>query len=186
MRALTSDHSGGAGGSPVRTARLRWSPEAERKLLAALSGAGNWQAGLEAAVEIFGTEGGWDAVLAWIPDERETLTCEATWTAGPGVAGLRTIGQESTDQEGGSLLDQALLAPAGTWLTDIEATGDVRLAAAGGHGMRSALLLPVRAGVATIGLLELLSATRVEPDPRLAMSLEAAALQLGRFAARLG
>jgi hypothetical protein len=47
--------------------------------------------------------------------------------------------------------------------------------------MSSALLLPVRNGASTIGLLELLTHDSIEPDAQIALSLEAAALQLGRF-----
>jgi len=47
--------------------------------------------------------------------------------------------------------------------------------------MNSALLLPVRNGPSTIGLLELLTHDTIEPDAQIALSLEASALQLGRF-----
>jgi hypothetical protein len=81
----------------------------------------------------------------------------------------------------GSLLDQALQAPHLTWLTDIDAVDDARLQTASAHGMSSALLLPVRSGTTTIGLLELLTHDSIEPDAQIALSLEASALQLGRF-----
>jgi hypothetical protein len=47
------------------------------------------------------------------------------------------------------------------------------------------VLLPIRAGAVTIGLLELLTCTELAPDPAMALALEAAALQVGRFAQRL-
>lgn len=48
--------------------------------------------------------------------------------------------------------------------------------------MRCALLVPIRDGVSTLALLELLSSEARLPDPELLVSFEAIALQLGHFA----
>jgi hypothetical protein len=69
----------------------------------------------------------------------------------------------------------------GRWFADIDAVDDERLQTAAVHGMSSALLLPVRNGASTIGLLELLTQDSIEPNAQIALSLEASALQLGRF-----
>ena len=78
------------------------------------------------------------------------------------------------------MLDQALQAPHLTWLTDLDTVDDDRLQTAAAHGMNSGLL-PVRTGNTTIGLLEFLTHDTIEPDAQIALSLEASALQLGRF-----
>jgi PAS domain S-box-containing protein len=169
----------------VPSAGPDWSASAQRSLVAALAGAPEWRPGLEEAVKVLGAEGGWDVVRAWAPDEPGTLRCTAMWTALGGLSGPQTLSQEVPRTGAGSLLAQAIHSPSVTWLADIEATGDERLSASAALGMSSAVLLPIRDGVATIGLLELLTRTRIEPEPRMALSLEAAALQLGRFANQL-
>jgi hypothetical protein len=70
-------------------------------------------------------------------------------------------------------------------MSDLGAANDEELGGAAALGLRSAVLLPVRDVGVTIGVLELLSRTAVDPDPRVVLALEAAALQLGRFAHRL-
>jgi hypothetical protein len=150
-----------------------------------LAAASEWRPGLDEAIKALGSEGGWDVVRAWAPDEPGTLRCTAMWTALGGLSGVEALAREVPRTGAGSLLAQAIHSPSATWLAEIEASGDERLIASASLGMSSAVLLPIRDGAATIGLLELLTRTRIEPEPRLAMSLEAAALQLGRFANQL-
>jgi hypothetical protein len=120
-------------------------------------------------------------VTAWLPDESNRLGCAATWRADRGLDRFESLTWEVALERDGSLLDQALQAPHLTWLTDIDAIDDARLQTAAAHGMSSALLVPVRDGNTTIGLLELLTHDSIEPDAQIALSLEASALQLGRF-----
>ncbi len=164
----------GAGG-------VSWHPTAKRTLAASLARESVWRNVLKETVQVLGTEGGWDTVTAWLPDESNGLGCAATWTAHRGLDRFEALTWEVPVKREGSLLDQALQAPHLTWLTDIDAVDDARLQAAAAHGMSSALLLPVRSGTSTIGLLELLTHDSVEPDAQIALSLEASALQLGRF-----
>jgi hypothetical protein len=140
-----------------------------------------WRNVLKETVQVIGSEGGWDTVTAWLPDESDGLGCAATWTAHGGLERFEALTWEAGVRRDGSLLDQALQAPHLTWLTDIDAVDDERLQTAAAHGMSSALLLPVRSGTSTIGLLELLTHDSIEPNAQIALSLEASALQLGRF-----
>jgi hypothetical protein len=48
--------------------------------------------------------------------------------------------------------------------------------------MRCAALVPIRDGVSTLALIELLSVEREAPERELLLALEAIALQLGHFA----
>jgi hypothetical protein len=162
-----------------------WPSTAQQALVTALAGAADWRAGLEDALKIFGGDGGWDVVRAWAPDQPGSLRCTAMWTAFGGISGPDALTAEASSAGGGSVLAQAIGAPTITWLSDLNAADDTELGAAAARGMRSAVLLPIRDGGATIGLVELLTRAELEPDPRLALSLEAAALQLGRFAHRL-
>jgi PAS domain-containing protein len=160
---------------------VSWQPTAKRTLSASLARESVWRNVLKETVEVLGSEGGWDTVTAWLPDDANNLGCAATWTAHRGLDRFESLTWEVPVDREGSLLDQALQAPHLTWLTDIDAVDDSRLQTAAAHGMSSALLLPVRSGTSTIGLLELLTHDSVEPDAQIALSLEASALQLGRF-----
>ena len=162
-----------------------WPASGQRELVSSLAAASGWRAGLEEALGMLGSAGGWDVVRAWVPDEPGTLRCTAMWTALGGLSDGEPPAAGEPRANPGSLLAHAIHSPSVIWLTDIEATDDERLRASAAHGMSSVVLLPIRDGGAPIGMLELLTHTRIEPDPRLALALEAAALQLGRFADRL-
>jgi PAS domain-containing protein/predicted nucleic acid-binding Zn-ribbon protein len=166
---------------PQTAAGVSWQPTAKRTLAASLARESVWRNVLKETVQVLGSEGGWDTVTAWLPDESDGLGCAATWTAHRGLDRFEALTWEEGLKRDGSLLDQALQAPHLTWLTDIDAVDDQRLQTAAAHGMSSALLLPVRSGTSTIGLLELLTHDSIEPDAQIALSLEASALQLGRF-----
>jgi PAS domain S-box-containing protein len=176
------DSSGESASAPAApTAGVSWQPEAKRTLSASLARESVWRNVLKETVQVLGSEGGWDTVTAWLPDETNNLGAAATWTAHRGLDRFESLTLEVPVKREGSLLDQALQAPHLTWLTDIDTVDDARLQTAAAHGMNSALLLPVRSGKSTIGLLELLTHDSIEPDAQIALSLEASALQLGRF-----
>jgi PAS domain-containing protein len=160
---------------------VSWQPTAKRTLAASLARESVWRNVLKETVQVLGAEGGWDTVTAWLRDESDGLGCAAMWTAHRGLDRFEALTWEASPKRNGSLLDQALQAPHVTWLTDIDAVDDERLQTAAAHGISSALLLPVRNGASTIGLLELLTRDSIEPDAQIALSLEASALQLGRF-----
>ena len=164
---------------PQTGAGVSWQPTAKRTLAASLARESVWRNVLKETVQVLGSEGGWDTVTAWLPDESDGLGCAATWAAHRGLDRFEALTWEAGLKRDGSLLDQALQAPHLTWLTDIDAVDDERLQTAAAHGMSSALLLPVRNGASTIGLLELLTHDSIEPDAQIALSLEASALQLG-------
>ena len=163
------------------TGGVSWQATAKRTLSASLARESVWRNVLKETVQVLGSEGGWDTVTAWLPDDSNSLGCAAIWTAHRGLDRLEALTLDVPIKRDGSLLDQALQAPHLTWLTDLDTVDDERLQTAATHGMSSALLLPVRTGNTTIGLLELLTHDTIEPDAQIALSLEASALQLGRF-----
>jgi PAS domain-containing protein len=166
---------------PTSAGGVSWQPTAKRTLSASLARESVWRNVLKETVQVLGSEGGWDTVTAWLPDDANALGCAAIWTAHRGLDRFEALTLEVPIRRDGSLLDQALQAPHLTWLTDLDTVDDERLQTAAAHGMGSALLLPVRTGNTTIGLLELLTHDTIEPDAQIALSLEASALQLGRF-----
>jgi hypothetical protein len=160
---------------------VRWLPTAQRKLSASLGRMSVWRTMLRETAAIIGSEGGWDAVTAWVPDEQGGLGLAGMWISHAGLGDFESETWDIGQARDGSLPAQALRAPHVTWVTEIDAVDDERLGNAAAHGLRSALLLPIRDGAATIALLELLAHASVKPDAQVAMSLEAAALQLGQF-----
>jgi PAS domain-containing protein/chromosome segregation ATPase len=167
--------------TPAAGTGVSWQATAKRTLSASLARESVWRNVLKETVQVLGSEGGWDTVTAWLPDNTNGLGCAAIWTAHRGLDQFETLTLDVPLKRDGSLLDQALQAPHLTWLTDLDTVDDERLQTAAVHGMHSALLLPVRTGNTTIGLLELLTHDTIEPDAQIALSLEASALQLGRF-----
>ncbi len=167
--------------TPTAGTGVSWQATAKRTLSASLARESVWRNVLKETVQVLGSEGGWDTVTAWLPDNTNGLGCAAIWTAHRGLDRFETLTLDVPLRRDGSLLDQALQAPHLTWLTDLDTVDDERLQTAAAHGMHSALLLPVRTGNTTIGLLELLTHDTIEPDAQIALSLEASALQLGRF-----
>jgi PAS domain-containing protein len=167
--------------TPTAGTGVSWQATAKRTLSASLARESVWRNVLKETVQVLGSEGGWDTVTAWLPDNTNGLGCAAIWTAHRGLGQFETLTLDVPLRRDGSLLDQALQAPHLTWLTDLDTVDDERLQTAAAHGMHSALLLPVRTGNTTIGLLELLTHDTIEPDAQIALSLEASALQLGRF-----
>ncbi len=167
--------------TPTVAGGVSWQATAKRTLSASLARESVWRNVLKETVQVLGSEGGWDTVTAWLPDNTNGLGCAAIWSAHRGLERFESLTLDVPLRRDGSLLDQALQAPHLTWLTDLDTVDDDRLQTAAAHGMNSALLLPVRTGNTTIGLLELLTHDTIEPDAQIALSLEASALQLGRF-----
>ena len=133
---------------------------------------------------MLGQRGGWDLVVAWTPDHRGLLRCVASWSAEP-LRELEQLTVRSPQPVDNSALGSALYAR-GPVLTRVARRGRRGRAASGRVGRRratSTLLLPIREGVARIGLLELMSTGAGAPDEELVEAFEVVGLQLGQFAA---
>jgi hypothetical protein len=169
--------------SPSPAASLGWSHRAQRALTASLAGASEWRTGLKDAIRILGSEGGWDAVIAWCTEERTTtLRCTAMWSATPEQLGLfETATWQGRQSPTETAVGRAGTADHSTWHSELGTTRDAHLSAAAGVGMQAALLVPIRHGTEASGVLELLSRAPAKPDPDLAAAAEAVALQLAHF-----
>jgi len=163
---------------------LKWGTGSQRALSAALGGLTEWRSVLTHAVGTLGSEGGWDATIAWCPDGRRgSMTCGALWMRDP--AGLATFGNRTwKDREDASTAEfgRACNRMEATCVLDLQSAEDPLLRAAAAEGMGTALLVPIGDGGETIAMLALLSRTTTAPNAELMVSLEAIALQLGAIA----
>jgi hypothetical protein len=163
---------------------LRWSTAAQRAFSNALVGVTEWRAVLKHAVGTLGSEGGWDATVAWCTERpRGPMRCDAFWTHDP--AGLATFEKRTwqhVEDAAAAEFGRACKRMASTCLLDLQSAEDPLLRIAANEGIGSALLVPISDGGETIAMIELLSRTATAPDPELMVSLEAIALQLGGIA----
>lgn len=158
-----------------------WDSAAQRALSAALAGVSEWRSALKEAVKTLGEKGGWDAVVAWCPEERRrSMKCVAMWPRGTAdLAMFETQAWQSARDISAGEFGRAYGRPAPTCLLDLESAEDALLKGAAAHGISSSLLVPVRSGADTVAMLELFSRSTIAPDSELMLSLEAIALQLG-------
>jgi PAS domain-containing protein len=163
---------------------LEWNTGSQRALSAALVGLTEWRSVLNHAVGTLGSEGGWDATIAWCPDERRGLmTCGAIWMRDPaGLAKFGTRTGKSREDVSTAEFGRARNRMAATCVLELQSAEDPLLRAAAAEGMGLALLVPISDGAETIAMLELLSRTATAPNAELMVSLEAIALQLGAIA----
>jgi PAS domain S-box-containing protein len=175
-----------AGASAPRSHGLAWSGGSQRALSAALAGLTEWRSVLKHAVAVLGPEGGWDATVAWCPDEPRgsmAMKCGAIWLRDPaGLAGFETLAWKHGVDKSIAEFGRARGRMATTCLLELQSAEDSLLRAAAAEGMGSALLVPITDGGETIAMLELLSATGTAPNEELMSSLDAIALQLGAIA----
>jgi PAS domain-containing protein len=163
---------------------LEWRTGSQRTLSAALVGLTEWRSVLSRAVDTLGSEGGWDASLAWCRDDPPgSMICGAIWMRDPaGLATLETRTLKHRRDASTAEFGRARNRMAATCLLELQSAEDPLLRAAAEEGMGSALLVPIRDSGETIAMLELLSRTATAPNAELMVSLEAIALQLGAIA----
>jgi hypothetical protein len=167
----------------VAGSAFSWSPSAQRSLTSALAHSAEWRTGLKDALRILGTEAGWDAVIAWCPDERGTsLRCAAMWMSSPQQLALfETATWQRRQSPGSSQVGRAAAGEHAAWVGDLSAVADPQLAAAAGEGMQGALLIPMRHEEETSGVLQMLTSGPETPGPDVATAMEAVALQLAHL-----
>jgi hypothetical protein len=161
-----------------------WGAGSQRALSAALVGLTEWRSVLKQVVGTLGSEGGWDAAIAWCPDEpRGSLRCGAIWIRDPaGLATFETRTWQHREDASTAEFGRARNRMATTCLLELRSAEDPLLKAAAAEGMGSALLVPISDGSEAIAMLELLSRTATAPNAEVMVSLDAIALQLGAIA----
>ena len=170
--------------APVPTTEpLRWTPEAQLALTESLARASDWRTGVKAAIGALGSGGGWAAICAWRPEDRDQVaSCFASWTADTDrLSEFETATWKRRQPLQGSCVGQALSSAESRWLVTDGEGDDPRLAALARQGIVGALLVPIRDGVNTMAALELASVSSAPPTAELVTAVEAVALQLGHF-----
>jgi hypothetical protein len=99
-----------------------------------------------------------------------------------GLDAFETLSWQRPQAISGSALGRALHLPSPTAVEDLRQAEDARLSAARREGLSSALLVPIRDGVVTIAMIELLSRSGGASDAETTIAIEAVALQLGQLA----
>ena len=160
---------------------LSWSTSAQRAFSAALGSPTEWRSVLEHAVDALGSQGGWDATVAWCRDDpRGAMRCNAIWMRDPSaLATFETRTWHHRRDATSAEFGRARNRMASTCVLELRSAEDPLLRAAAEDGMGSALLVPINDGGETIAMLELLSRTDTAPNADLMVSLEAIGLQLG-------
>ncbi len=167
--------------------RPAWDAAAQRALSAALMDVSEWRMALRQAVNTIGSEGNWDAVVAWGTEERGTsMKCAAMWTGGdPSLSAFETRTWQHRQRALAAGRGSAGGGTAVTCVQDLPTAGDSLLRAAATDGMGSAVVVPISDGKEPIGMLQLLSVSTTPPNSELILSLEGIALQLGAIAQQL-
>jgi hypothetical protein len=109
------------------------------------------------------------------------LRCVTIWTAREQLRAFETATCQRHIPVAGTQFGRAMFAPGATVLAQLGEADDARLRAAAAQDMRTALLVPVREGRATIAAVELLSRSSEAPDEELTVAIEAVALQFAHF-----
>lgn len=163
---------------------LGWGAGPQHALSTALVGVTEWRAALKLATDILGSEGGWDATIAWCTERPgPAMRCGEVWMRDPtALASIESRAWKHVEDPSAGEFGRARNRMAATCLLDLESAEDRLLAAAGAEGVGSAILVPISDGSDTVAMLELLSRGASMPNPELVVSLDAIALQLGALA----
>ena len=163
---------------------LSWSAEAQHALSAGFVGLTEWRAALKHAIDTLGSEGGWDAAIAWCTERPgPAMRCGVVWMRdAASLASLEARAWKHVEDPSTAEFGRARNRMATSCLLDLQSAEDPLLQAAAAEGIGSAMLVPISDGGDTIAMLELLSTSAATPNPELVVSLDAVALQLGALA----
>ena len=162
----------------------RWGAGSQYALSTALAGVTEWRAALKLATDVLGSEGGWDATIAWCTEQPgPAMRCGVVWTRDPkDLASIESRAWKHVEDPSAAEFGRARARMATTCLLDLQSAEDPLLVAAGAEGIGSAILIPISDGGDTVAMLELLSRGATMPNPELVVSLDAIGLQLGALA----
>ena len=130
----------------------------------------------------------WDVAILWLLDERtELLRCDATWHApGDRLSAFVRACDRLTFVPGIGLPGRVWNTVEAEWIGDVAAApGYPRAEIAERAGLSSAIAVPVGGAQELLGVIELLSRRRREPDAGEAGLLLAVAAQLAHYVARV-
>ena len=188
--ALDRAHdASGTGGAPLpappaeRITAPRWSHSAQLHLTAAQAGCRDWHSVVTETVRIVGSEGGWEAVIAWALDQRDNhYTCRATWCRAPDrMASFETAMWQVRQAGSGSPISDVATAAEPQLLSGLDAAADPHLTTIARAGMHTVVLVPVRHGLETAAVLELCTRAELNPDPELDIAVRVIAAGLANL-----
>ncbi len=185
--ALTqARHAALTGATPI-TSGPGWDGAAQYAVAEAIGEVPDWRVALKELVRVIGPRGGWDAVVAWCPEERRpVMACMGMWTdADPALRGLETKTWQARRSPMAGEFGMARAHAGATCLPDLDAVEDRLLRDAAEAGIGSAVMVPIRSEQDVIGMLELWSRRSGLPDEDVVRFLEAIGLQLGSHAGLL-
>jgi hypothetical protein len=160
-----------------------WDSSAQREFTTALSQSSDWRVSVKSAIGVVGSRGGWDAVCAWQPDDVNGFaSCFGMWTGeNRRLGALETATWQRRQPLKGSTIGDALTSEESRWLAADPRAADRRLQLLAQHGIRGALMVPVKDGSRPVAALELLTVRPDPPSRELIEAIETIALQLGHF-----
>ena len=178
MNAFVRDISERRRSEQYRAAQLRVS-----KVLAEGTDVGAVRQGVVAAL---GETLGWDIVGAWGTTPEGGLEAVAAWGRGELADGeFARLSQATTIGLGEGLPQGARTTREPVWFTDaIDAPGFIRRDAAIADGLHTGVFVPVTNSGTVVGMIELFSRERREPDEALLFTLTAIAGQVGQYIGR--
>jgi PAS domain-containing protein len=162
----------------------RWGAAAQHALSTALVGVTEWRAALKLATDVLGSEGGWDATIAWCVERPgPAMRCGVVWIRDEKALGsIESRAWKHIEDPSTAEFGRARNRKAATCLLDLQSAEDPLLVTLAAEGIGSAILVPISDGGNTVAMLELLSRGTGMPGPDLMVSLDAVALQLGALA----
>jgi hypothetical protein len=187
LRAALTEMKNAASTGMLVTSGPGWDGAAQYAVAEAIGEVPDWRIALKELVRVIGPRGGWDAVVAWCPEERRpTMACTGMWTgADPALQGLETKTWQARRSPMAGEFGMARAHAGATCLPDLDAVEDRLLRDAADAGISSAVLVPIRTGQDVIGMLELWSRRSGLPDEDVVHFLEAIGLQIGSHAGLL-
>ncbi len=128
----------------------------------------------------------WQLGHLWEPDSEGEMRRVAGWRAdGVRAEAFDAATRALAMAPGVGLAGQVWESGEATWLSDAPAEASfLRAEAAARSGLRGALVFPITSGERTVGVIELFSYARREPDPELIELTKSLGLQIGEFVER--
>ncbi|MBA2504748.1 MAG: SpoIIE family protein phosphatase [Thermoleophilaceae bacterium] len=129
---------------------------------------------------------GWVGGAIWEVDRRRGEVVPAqTWTADSGIEGFEKVTRATRLRRGEGLPGSVWERGQARWIADLQAeTNFVRKAAALEHGVQTAAGFPISGQRGTLGVIEVYSTERRDPDPEMLEMMAAFGRQIGQFIER--
>jgi hypothetical protein len=161
-----------------------WDGTAQRAVAEAIAEVSDWRIALKEIVRVLGALGGWDAVVAWCPEERRPgFCCVGMWTGhDSSLRALETKTWQARRQPTAAEFGTARARANATCFPTLDGAEDRLLRDAAEAGIESVMYVPIRVENEVIGVIELWSRRSAEPDGDVVLFLEAIGLQLGSHA----